>query len=496
MSRNAANQSGQPFDPAQWASLQEAARLIDQARREKRLIAVWGHDDIDGIASTAIMLDALDDGSIYYIPPKTGTHYGLDRAIIDQLLDRGVSLLITVDSGISSLEEAEYAASRGLELVITDHHELPGKLPQARCLVNPKMPEEKKPSIHLSGAGVALYLAAAVDGESSEGWLTRKPSRTAWAALATVSDRVPLIEDNRHIIRAGLPFLQTDQAFVRLNDLLGISNVHGLSPKIVSQTYVGLLSSNISRGFSHETLELLRGSFDQDRWKHLYAEEQLWLNRMEDEVAAKTALALADDQPLKLIVDRQLPWSLVGPVAGGVRDRTGCPVVIIGNKNGLSAGECRGFEPFDFVSMLNDLKDHFVQYGGHKPAAGFTIREGREEELLAALRGYGHKKKELILSSKPAERTDHELSGLEEIEAMLSKVKDQAPYGPGNRPPVFHIKDISLPEYCQSGDRYWLKYLLANRRNQDFKRYDCHCTLDVTHLDNFYLDIISISPIS
>jgi len=482
------------MNPSGWASLQKAAQVINQACRDNRGIAIWGHDDIDGIASTAIMLDALRDKAeaIYYIPPKSVTHYGLDRAVIDQLLARGASLLITVDSGISSVDEAEYAASKGLELIITDHHELPPQLPRAVCLLNPKIPEDLRPSQDLAGAGVALYLAAAVDGESSNDWLEKYPHRTAWAALATITDRVPMTGENWHIVRAGLGFIEVNQVIGQLNALLGISSDQGLSPKIISQTYVGLLSSGISQGFRHETLELLQGDFDPQHWKELYAEEQLWLNRMDDEVASKTGSAIADPNPLKVLADDQIPWSLVGPVAGGVRDRTGHPVIILGRKNGLTAGECRGFEPFDFVAMLNELKGFFIQYGGHKPAAGFTVIEGREKELIEALRKYGIKNIDLILKSKPSEKIDHKLVWLDDINLVLPEILSRAPFGPANQPPVCDFENIFLPKYSQIGDRFWLKYLLGSQKNQDFVSCKCRCTLDVTHKGIFYLDLLEI----
>lgn len=483
-----------PVNPADWASLQKAAEIINRACLEKRLIAVWGHDDIDGMASTAIILDALRGKAeaIYYIPPKSVTHYGLDREVIDQLLAKGMTLLITVDSGISSLEEAEYAASKGLDLVITDHHELPSRLPRALCLLNPKIPEDFRPSPDLAGAGVALYLAAALDGESSDDWLKKHPRRTAWAALATITDRVPMTDENWHIVRIGLGFIDGNEVIGKLNDLLGISSDQGLSPKIISQTYVGLLSSGISQGFCHETLELLQGDFDPRHWKELYSEEQLWLNRMEDQVAAKTDEALADPNPLKVLADEQMPWSLVGPVAGGVRDRTGHPVIILGRKNNLSAGECRGFEPFDFVALLNDLKGFFLQHGGHKPAAGFTVLEGREKELIGALKKYGISHQTLILRSKPSNKIDHSFTRLDEIDPVLPKILSRAPFGPANRPPVCEFENLLLPKYSQPGDRYWLKYLTASQKNQEFVSCKCRCTLDVTHKNNFYLDILEI----
>lgn len=478
-----------PAVPGQWEAVTKAASLIKGAIDENRKIAVWGHDDIDGIASTAILLDALPQGTKYYIPPKSNTHYGLEKGIIDRFWEEGVSLLITVDSGISSFDEAAYASSKGLELIITDHHELPQRLPEAACIVNPKMAGSGRPTPNLSGAGISLYLAASLDEESDD-WLSRHPNRTAWAALATVSDRVPMTDENWHIVRQGAEYIDNNSALKRLGESLGISNDRGLSVKIISQNYVGLLSSGISGGYRHETLELLQGMFDPERWSKIYAEEQLWLNRKEDEINTKTSAVMADDNPLKIIVDKQMAWSLVGPVAGGIRDKTGNPVVIIGNKNGSTAGECRGFEPFDFVSMLNELKDYFVQFGGHKPAAGFTILNGRESELIEAMGKYGIRNRELILKSKPSGSAEHRFLRLEQIESVLPEIKAGFPYGPSNQPPVCIVSEMMLPRYCQAGDRYWLKYLLTRQTDTDFSKNWCRFYLDITHKGNFYIDIL------
>lgn len=482
-------------DPRGWGSLQRAGELIRQACQNGKKLAVWGHDDIDGIASTLILLDALKNRTdpIYYIPPKLSGHYGLDQKVMDQLLEMRVGLLVTVDSGISSFHEAEYARQRGMQLIITDHHELPKDLPPADCLVNPKIAEASRASADLAGAGVALYLAAAIDGLEGDNWLDKSQPRAGWATLATISDRVPMRSDNWHIVRSGLQWLEDDPALVWLNELLGISNPHGLSPRMVSETYVGLLSSGTSEGFAHPTVELFRGRREPSRWQELYSAEQLWLNRLEDETAARGRQASQDASPIKLVVDRNLPWSLVGPVAGGVRDRTGHPAVVLGVKGGLTAGECRGFEPFDFVAMLNEMREMFLQYGGHKQAAGFTLKPGRDDEFAEAIKRYGQRNAGLILRAKPDSGASLKLKDIIGLEGQLPAIGEQSPYGPGHRPPLCQFSALRLPEYAQVKDRFWYNYLAANRNNTEFPEYLCLARVDATNRGDVYLDIESIN---
>lgn len=481
-------------DPRGWGSLQRAGDLIRQACQNGKKLAVWGHDDIDGIASTLILLDALKGltDPIYYIPPKSSGHYGLDQKAIDRLLEMGVGLLVTVDSGISSLLEAEYARRRGMQLIITDHHELPKDLPTADCLVNPKIAEAGRASSDLAGAGVALYLAAAIDGLEGGDWLEKNRPRAGWATLATISDRVPMRSDNWRIVRSGLQSLEADPAIAWLNELLDISSPHGLSPGMISEAYVGLLSSGTSGGFVHPTVELFRGRRDPSRWQDLHSAEQLWLNRLEDETAARGQQASQDTSPIKLVVDRDLPWSLVGPVAGRIRDRTGHPAVVLGTKEGLTAGECRGFEPFDFVAMLKEMREMFLQHGGHKQAAGFTLKPGRDEDFAKAIAKYGQRNAGLIQCAKPDNEASLKLKDIAGLEGQLPAIREQSPYGPGHRPPLCQFAALRLPEYAQNNNRFWHVYLAANRDNMEFSEHHCLAKIDATNRGDIYLDIESI----
>lgn len=229
---------------------------------------IWGHDDLDGVASTAIMLKALGGiggQSSYYIPPKSSAIHGLDPGVIKTLASRNTSLLVTVDCGIGNAEEVEMAAGSGMSVVVTDHHELPGVLPRGGAVVNPKIAEKPRPSPELAGCGVALYLSAALAGSSGEAWMESDRESLAWATLGTISDRVPLVAENRWMVRAGLPALAEQPVISRVSEIAGFDLSSGLSPGILRRTLVPLLSMAESEGFSHEIVELLRGDIRPDR---------------------------------------------------------------------------------------------------------------------------------------------------------------------------------------------------------------------------------------
>jgi single-stranded-DNA-specific exonuclease len=475
--------------PAAWPSLAKAAAVIEAALRESRTVCLWGHDDIDGIASTAIVRSALAGraNTLTYIPPKNNPHYGLDTAVIDQLVSRGVGLLITVDSGISSSSEAAYAISKGLRLVITDHHELPPQLPPADAIVNPKMRENGAPSRDISGAAVALYLASLLSEAGDESWLAADPRRTAWAALATVSDRVPLTGENRAILQAGMPMLAQDQAIIAMVLAIGLDLSRGLSHQIISETLVSLLSGGTSDGFEHETLAMLEGDVNAARIKERWRIQQQWRARLQDQVGQKQERLNPERDLVSVIVDEQLPSEMIGPLAGRLRDASGHPVVVIGIKNGLHVGECRGYEPFDFTAMLRALAANFVQSGGHKQAAGFTVKPTRLGETLVAIEEYAESNKSLMISSIPQRVAAHHFANITELAAMSRQLAADAPYGPGNPEPVCELAGFAHD--AAPGSVLWLDELIAAPGAAPPRTVTA--AIDVTHTGKISLRLLS-----
>lgn len=461
------------------------------------MITVWGHDDLDGIASTTIMLDALKGKAQanYYIPPKNGVHYGLDAKVIDKLISGGTGLIITVDGGISNLAEAEYCRDQGLPLIITDHHELPAVLPPALAVVNPKTQEAGAPYANLCGAAVALYLAAAIEGADSNAWLGINNRRLAWAALATVSDRVPLLEENRMILRAGLEAISRDPVLVRLAVLLDFDLTKGLSPAILQNSFIPLFSSSQSQGAIHPMVELLLGNIDEITVRDLWAKQIDWRRKFGQELQKK--LAVIADQGCKIItvVDPDLPGDMIGPLAGGLRDSLKLPAMVIGKKGDSYVGEARGFLPFDFVEMLSGFKEHFIQYGGHKQAAGFTLKTGALDELLSGIDRYSAGHQDLIRKSRPEEKFDHHFGGLGHLGKMVPEILQNSPYGPGNPGPSCLIGNVRLPKDIKPEQSLWLDELLLLQNSSLMPETEISAALDATSTGQISLSIKMNQPI-
>jgi len=480
-----------PAPPAGWASLLKAAEIIRQACRDKRYVTIWGHDDLDGIASTAIMMDALGGKARtgYYIPPKHGLHYGLDVRILDKLAADGTGLIITVDGGISNYTEAEYCREKGLLLIITDHHELPSRLPPAEAVVNPKITEAGAPYANLCGAGVALHLAAALEGLKGEGWHLKYPRRLAWAALATVSDRVPLLDDNRIIIKAGLESISRDPVLTRLADLLDFDLSRGLSPNILQNTYLPLFSTSQSLGNLHPMVELLTGNIDEPRVRDLWQRQVKWRLRFDQELRQKLADLGTAQAGIIVAIDDNLPGDMIGPLAGGIRDSLRLPAVVIGRKGGAWVGEARGHLPFDLVEMLSGLKEHFLQYGGHKQAAGFTLKAGSPDGLAAEITRYAAAHRDLILGSRPEAKFDYHFDGLRQLREKAPAILEKGPYGAGNPRPNCLINNIRWPGTLEPEQTLWLDELPEHQAPGLSDPAGISVTLDTTSTGKVSLSI-------
>ncbi|HTY08106.1 MAG TPA: DHHA1 domain-containing protein, partial [Candidatus Edwardsbacteria bacterium] len=222
---------------------------------------------------------------------------------------------------------------------------------------------------------------------------------------------------------------------------------------------VGLLSKGKSDGPDHETLRLLAGGADAAHIRELWRGQQEWRARLQEQVQQKQGRLNPERDPISVIVDEQLPPEMIGPLAGRLRDATGYPTVVIGVRNGLHVGECRGYEPFDFTAMLKALAANFVQAGGHKQAAGFTVKPARLGETLVAIEEYAENHRSVIQSALPSPQADCRCDDAAGIAALRPQLEAGAPYGPGNPEPLCRIERCTCD--LTPGDCVWLDRLPA-----------------------------------
>lgn len=397
--------------------------------------------------------------------------------------------MITVDCGISNRPEVSAAKRLGIKLVVTDHHETPSELPQADALVNPKLPEEPRPTPELAGCGLALYLSAALTGASDAAWLEADRESLAWAALGTVSDRVPLVGENRAIVRAGLACLAENRIIAEAAEKAGIDLSSGLSPLILRRTLVPLLGQGKSEGFRHRTLDLLLGTTDPE-----------WIKRLkQDLIQRESEFKLQFDRlrqsldpslPYVLAIDRSIRPDMAGALASRLRDETGGPAVVVAEKEGLLSGECRSLLPFDCVEFLDSMADVFIQHGGHRQAAGFTVAPGAESKFALLAKEALEQRRGLMARNRPLAAPDYVFRRLADVLDVREELAEAAPFGPGNPMPLASFEDACLPVDGDAG--WWPIARLLNNGEGRFQPGPGRAFLDITHTGGI---IISTKPL-
>ena len=381
---------GEPLsDPFLLTDMDKAVVRIQEAIENEELMVIYGDYDVDGISATAILYECLTSQGAHVRCklPTRGSGYGLTRAALESLASKGFKLVVTVDNGISAVEEAACAKELGLDLIITDHH-LPGDtLPDAIAVVDPKRPDDESPFKDLCGAGVAFKLCAALEGCDPAELLEMYGEL---AALGTVADVMPLVGENRTIVREGLSLLQ-DTMRPGLHALLESAGCGGkpVTADTVSYSLAPRLNAAGRMDNAAVALKLLLcGDEDQatgiaERLAEINTERQ----QTEQQVFAAALQALEADPARtrdRVLVVSGEDWhpGVIGIVAARLMERFSRPVIVISMHEGEGRGSGRAPDPFDLHSALADCAQYLTRFGGHAAAAGVEI----EEENLAAFR--------------------------------------------------------------------------------------------------------------
>ena len=454
--------------PYLMKDMDKAAARIRRALADGERMAVFGDYDVDGITSTVLLVDYLRSRGadcLKYIPRRVEDGYGLGKEALRALMDQGVTLVITVDCGITGVEEARWARENGLDLVITDHHECREVLPDAAAVVDPRRPDCPYPFKHLAGVGVALKLVLALDEQRSESLFARY---CTLAAIGTVADVMPMTGENRTIVCRGLEAIGgTD--FLGLRALLQET---GLADREVTSIQIGfVLAPRINAAGRMGEAELaadLLLTGDPAR-AELLARELCGLNRerqaVEQEIFAQAVeqIEFLPDGERSALVLSSGSWhqGVVGIVASRLSEKYSCPSFMIHLQNGMGKGSCRSYGGFNLFAALESCQDLLVDFGGHELAAGFNIRE---EDIPAFRRRMNRCVCEFCNGEKPVSSLavdvvirDPGWVTLEEMEA-LSRLE---PYGAGNERPVFAVMGARVESLQGVGQNRHLKLRLA-----------------------------------
>ncbi len=496
------------YPPFGLSDLEVAAARLGRAVRQGEAVAVYGDYDADGLTATAVLHEFFRELGLTcfpYVPDRLTQGYGLKVESLKELATR-VRLLVTVDCGISDAREVAWAQAQGLEVIVTDHHEVPPELPKALAVVNPKRRGHDYPFGELAGVGVALLLALGVRAElRAEGWFRQRPepnlkSYLDLVALGTAADVMPLLGENRILVTQGLKVLEAS----RRPGLVALKEVTQLEGKPISyRDLVFKLAPRLNAagrmGQARCALELLLSDdLNQARIQANYLQN---LNRqrqaIEEEVLKAAAALIRRDnlaaRPVLVLAGEGWHPGVIGIVAARLAEAYHRPAALVSLTNGVGRGSARSIEGFHLFQGLQSCSGVLHKYGGHAAAAGFELAA----DNLAAFQGLLEQAFHDQVGPQPPRPTlkvdaQVELSDLNR--AYYQHLETLRPFGPGNPAPVMVCLGVECLESRVVGERHLRVKLAQNGQMLDAIAFDmagCHPlggTLDValsTHLSYY-----------
>lgn len=450
---------GEPLsDPFLLKDMDKAAARITRAVDNMEKIAVYGDYDADGVTSTAMLYSYLETRGadvIFYIPQREGEGYGMNIGAVEYLKEQGVSLIVTVDNGISSVQEVARANELGIDVVVTDHHRPQEILPDAVAVVDAYRPDDTSPYKHFSGVGIAFKLLMALeDGAGDVEDLLEAYSDLA--AIGTIGDIVPLTGENRTLIRAGLERLsQSDRPGVQaLLENAGIAG-KALTSTNVAFTLVPRINATGRMGAPERAVRLLISGYEEEA--EVLSEEICADNEERRRVEAEIAeAAFADIEAKGYMKDRVVVvdgenWhhGVIGIVASRVTERCGKPCMIISRGETEAKGSGRSIEGFSLFEAICACGDLLIKFGGHPMAAGITLKPENIEAFRKRINQYAAEH----FPQMPTQTVtlDCKLNPAALSVSMAQSLTQLEPFGNGNPQPAFGLFNMELSNVTPVG---------------------------------------------
>lgn len=433
-------------NPFLLPDIEPALSRIKMASIDKEKICLYGDYDVDGLTSVAVVLHTMKGLGFdvsYYIPNRLSEGYGLNINAIDRIKEGGFSLIITLDCGVSSVSAIDYAKSSGIDVIVVDHHNPPATLPPAIAIVDPKKEDSIYPFKDLSGVGVAWQFARAIINSLLEED-TYLEETLDIVALGTIADVVPLLDENRAIVRRGLSRLKFSPR-VGLSALMKRAGIEGrmMNAELLAMTLIPRLNSAGRLGSAELAMDLL---LTVDPVNARLISERLEENNQKrrglvDEVLDEVLKRLEDKVLASTILEYSETWhsGVLGIVASRLVDMFNRPVFIGKKENDTVKFSVRSPEEIDIYSILAGLKDTFLKFGGHRYALGFTIRESEIGRLLDLL-----EESIKIGDHEELVEIDAELPLSDITPIFINQLMLLEPFGMGNPRPVFIARGVNV----------------------------------------------------
>ncbi len=499
------NEASVLHDPFLLADIDLAIKRINESVKNGERIVIYGDYDVDGVTAVSTLylyLSELGANVGYYIPKRSGEGYGVSTAAIDRLADTGVKLIITVDTGITANDEVEYAKSRGIDMVITDHHECRPELPNACAVVNPHRPDCPYPFKELAGVGVVFKLICAYETmlciengrEPMDGVREVCKKYADLTAIGTIADVMPILDENRLIVAIGLKMLSetTRLGLSALIDVATAKTADGAKPitaaskgqvkrRKITSSFIGYgiapkinAAGRISN--AEKAVALLLAESEDEAYEmanelcEINRQRQIEENRIAEQ-AYKKIEQTHDFEHDKVIIIEDDNWNqgIIGIVASRITEKYGLPSILISfdgttrgypeaDDNGKGSG--RSVKGMNLVNAMNYCEDLLCKYGGHELAAGLTIERANIDAFRKKINEYANE----YLGD------DHVLVQIEadcEVEMTNLTMKQATelyklePYGVANPVPIFVLRDATISKIIPIGAGKHTKLVLT-----------------------------------
>jgi single-stranded-DNA-specific exonuclease len=482
---------GQLKDPRIMKDMEKSCKRIADAIEKKEVIGVFTDYDVDGVCSAALIYGFLlsigNDPPAIFIPDRTNDGYGLNIRGIEELHSQGVSLVITADCGITSIEEVKYANALGMDVIITDHHELSDERPEAFSIINPKQSECSFYGEDLCGAGVVFHLIIALRSLLRDNGMEDLPNlrdELDLVAMATIADVVPLSGINRVLVKEGLNVLNSSPRV----GISALARISGIKRDLFSRDIGFLLGPRINAAGrvsdARKSFDLLTTN-DEELALSL-AQELDELNRRrqihEQTVLKEVLLMLEQSSHIgNVITVAGTNWhpGVIGIVASRLTSIFSRPAIIMSISDGVGIGSGRSVPGVDLYSAVSQASGFLNDFGGHKMAVGLNIDEGNILSFANALDGI------IKIPSEQAEsfEVDLKISPFDITPMLLEELEMLGPYGEGNPEPVFLIPSMEIvgkKKYSRGQFKLFLKH-----SDRIFHTLRCSIDLDSKELSRF-----------
>ncbi len=448
-------------DPYDFPDMAVAVRRLEEAVARGERIGIWGDFDVDGQTSTALLVEGLRKlgvEPIYRVPVRRTESHGVGKEALERFLQRGVELLLTCDTGIAAHEALAWAAARGVEVIVTDHHELPERLPKALALINPHRLPPGHPAGTLAGVGVAYKLMQALYARL--GRAGEEEALLDLVALGLVADVAILRGDARYLVQRGLLHLREN----RRAGLRALLRATGVRAESLTEEQIGFLIgphlNAVGRlGDANPMVDFLTTSDDAKAWRWAKRLVQLNFERKQlmQEVLAAARAQLErhpewlGDEGIVLVGERWHP-GIIGIVAGRLAEKLHKPVILITTVDGVGRGSARSVEGYDVTAAIASQAGYLLGYGGHSLAGGLSLRvEDIPAFRQGFLRALRRQREEAEEPPTPSITVEAYLPWAALTLELVDRLERLAPFGRGNPPPILATRGLELVDYRRLG---------------------------------------------